>query len=195
MARIPSFLPGLLGAMFAVASFGCATQPPSSPQAPRSAAPYAWKLMFQHDADGKPLHGSREELARALKRGSPIRVAWGEKLANGTSVVEFAVPDFISLMNDSELVVQFPVHVLQTSYIDPEKAELRTTPPPTLWRALMSTNGRFHQFHQDIATGQVVRTMSARTYASWYAYVPEHDDRPVPDLARVGTFRLESRVP
>jgi hypothetical protein len=171
----------------------CTAAAPTTPRAPH---PPTWQLVFQNDADGKTIGGSREALARALKRGSPIRVAWGEKLPDGRSVVEFAVPDFISLMNDSEVVVQFPVHVLQTSYVDPATAELRTSsPPPTVWRALMATNGRFHQFHYDLKTGEVVRTMAARTHVSWYALVSDDDDRPVPELARVGTFRLESKTP
>jgi len=153
--------------------------------------PSSWRLVYQNDLDGKTLSGSKEALAKALKRGSPIRVAWGEKLKDGTSVVEFAVPDFVSLMNDQDVVVQFPGHVIQTSYLDPSTAELRV-PNPTVWRAMMASNGRYHQFHYDLKTGEITRVMSARTNASWYALVPDDDRRAAPELALPDTFRLES---
>jgi len=63
---------------------------------------------------------------------------------------------------------------------------------PTVWRALMATNGRFHQFHYDLKTGEITRVMSARANMSWYAFVPDDDGRPVPELAVPDSFRLES---
>lgn len=152
----------------------------------------SWRLILQHDHNGKTLSGSRKALSDALKRGSPMRVAWGEKLQDGRSVVEFAVPDFISLMADSEVVVQFPMHILQTNYVDADKAFLRTSPPPSVWRALMSSDGHYHQFHYDLKTGEIVRIMYARTAMNWYAFVPVDDDRQVPELALPNTFVLDS---
>jgi hypothetical protein len=152
----------------------------------------SWRLVFQNDLHGNTISGSRKALSSALKRGSPLRVAWGEKLEDGRSVVEFAVPDFISLMADSEVVVQFPGHIIQTSYIDPHTSELRTAPTPTVWRALMSTDGRFHQFHYELKTGEVARTMHARTAMSWYVLAPSQDNRPMPEIAQLHTFQLDS---
>ena len=39
---------------------------------------------------GSSARGSREALVLALRRGSPLRVAWGDKVPDGSSVVEFA---------------------------------------------------------------------------------------------------------
>lgn len=152
----------------------------------------SWRLVFQNDLHGNTIGGSRRALSNALKRGSPIRVAWGERLEDGRSVVEFAVPDFISLMADSEVVVQFPGHILQTNYVDADKALLRTNPLPTVWRALMSTDGHYHQFHYDLKTREITRIMYARTAMHWYAMVSEGDQTPVPELATQGSFVLDS---
>lgn len=169
-----------------LAIFGCASQKQSQQM------PY-WQLVFQNDFNGNTLSGSKQELSDALKRGSPIRVSWGEKLADGTSCVEFAVPDFTTLMNDSDVVVQFPMSLIQTNYIDPKKSFLKTN-PPTGWRALMSTDGHYHQFHYDLKTGEITRIMYARTNMSWYAFISKNDKRNVPVLATENTFKLDSVV-
>jgi len=59
----------------------------------------------------------------------------GEKLDDGTSDVEFSVPEFITLVNDTDLVAQFPASMIQTEYMIAKKSYLKTN-PPTQWRAL-----------------------------------------------------------
>lgn len=96
-------------------------------------------------------------------------------------------------MNDSDVVVQFPMSLIQTNYIDPKKSFLKTN-PPTGWRALMSTDGHYHQFHYDLKTGEITRIMYARTNMSWYAFISKNDKRNVPVLATENTFKLDSVV-
>lgn len=158
---------------------------------PVQSGPAQWRLVYQHDENGEPIEGSVEDLIAAMKRGSPIRVAWGGTTDEGTSWIEFAEPDFTTVMNDSAVVVQFPLSFIQTDYVDVDAALLKTD-PPTGWRALMSTNGNYHQFHYDLRTGEVTRIMRARTQVSWFALVPPDDDRPIPDLTPRDAFHLES---
>ncbi|WP_129714725.1 hypothetical protein [Pedobacter sp. SYP-B3415] len=150
-----------------------------------------WKLVYQNDSLGRPVYGSKKDLILAVKRGSPIRVAWGELLDDGTSDVEFATPDFTTLVNESDLVVQFPASMIQTEYMIAAKSYLKTD-PPLQWRALMCTDGHYHQFHNDLASGKVTRTMYLKTAMAWYAEVPERDDRHVPALAIPNGIRLDS---
>lgn len=152
-----------------------------------------WQLVYQNDYTGKTKSGSKNELISALKRGSPIRVSWGEKLEDGTTCVEFAEPVFTTLINDSDVVVQFPLSMIQTNYINAEKSFLKTD-PPIGWRALMSTDGHYHQFHYDLKTGDVKRIMYSRTNMSWYALIPVEDNREVPVLAEENTFKLDSLI-
>lgn len=165
---------------------GCAGEEPAS-------EPPAWRLVYQHDMDGKPLVGSVGELIDAMKRGSPIRVSWGGTVAADTTWIEFAEPVFTTVMSDTAVVSQFPLSFIQTDYVDPGKAYLKTD-PPSGWRALMSTTGNYHQFHYDLETGRVTRVMYARTQASWFALVPPEDTRPIHDLTPPGAFALDSIV-
>ncbi|MGH9320794.1 MAG: hypothetical protein ACRD3V_13025 [Vicinamibacteria bacterium] len=159
----------------------------------RTTAHPTWQLVYQHDLDGNPLIGEVEDLINAMKGGSPIRVSWGGTVAADSSWIEFAEPVFVTVMNDNAVVVQFPLSFIQTDYVDPGEAFLQTD-PPTGWRALMSTNGNYHQFHYDLRTGAITRIMFARTQASWFALVPPREGRPVPDLTPTGAFELDSVI-
>ena len=86
----------------------------STSRPPVSTASASWRPLFENDSSGHTIYGSKKALLRAVKEGSPIRVAWGEKLPDGTSDIEFSTPDFITLVNDSDLVVQFPASAIQT---------------------------------------------------------------------------------
>ncbi|HMB92851.1 MAG TPA: hypothetical protein VKP65_18520 [Rhodothermales bacterium] len=152
-----------------------------------------WQLVYQHDFNGQPITGRVEDLVNALKRGSPIRVSWGGTVAGDTSWIHFAEPVFTAVMSDTAVVVQFPLSFIQTDYVDAEGAFLQTD-PPTGWRALMSTSGKYHQFHYDLSTGEISRIMYARTNMSWFALAPLLDNRPLPNLIPENAFRLDSLI-
>lgn len=162
-------------------------------------APHEWRLVYQNSLDGRPLTGSVDDLIGALKRGSPIRVSWGGmdgEVGSGDSWIEFAEPEFTTVIDDSAVVVQFPPSFIQTSYTDVGETYLQTD-PPTVWRALMSTDGTYHQFHYDLRTGEITREMYARTEMSWFApAAPRGADRggEPPNLTPRDAFRLDSVV-
>ena len=160
-------------------------------------APAGWRPVFQNDTDGHTLSGDKKALLQAVKQGCPIRVAWGEKLPDGTTDIEYSTPDFTSLVNDSDLVVQFPASAIQTDYMNAHRSFLKTD-PPTTWKALMSTDGHYHQFHQDLLTGQVTRIMYLRASMLWYAFTnkaPEGREKGhIPDMAIAGGIVLDSMV-
>jgi hypothetical protein len=145
--------------------------------------PPAWNMVFRNDTLGRDVGGKRADLLNALRRGSPIRVAWGVRTDEGTSVVEFAEPIFTSLMGERDVVIQFPMALIQTDYVDATKALLRS--PPLEWRALMSTDGRFDAIMTDRETGKIFRRLQQRAIMTWYALAPPAvcDSRPIPALA------------
>jgi len=163
----------------------------------RSPAPAGWRPVFQNDINGRPLFGDKKALLQAVKQGCPIRVAWGEKLLDGTTDIEYSTPDFTSLVDDSDLVVQFPASVIQTDYMNAHRSFLKTD-PPTTWRALMSTDGHYHQFHQNLLTGQVTRIMYLRASMLWYAFTNETPERRendrIPDMAIARGIVLDSII-
>lgn len=156
-------------------------------------APQTWQLVYQNDFNGNPLEGSVENLINAMKKGSPIRVSWGGTEADSSSWIEFAEPVFTTVMNDTAVVVQFPLSFIQTHYTDPEQAFLQTD-SPTGWRAIMSTTGKYHQFHYDLASGKITREMHSRTDMSWFALIAAEDRRPVHNLAPENAFKLDSLI-
>ncbi len=155
----------------------------------------AWRLLFQNDSEGRDVGGSRRHLLDALRRGSPLRVAWGTTEPDGRSVVEFADVGFTSLMNGRDLVVQFQPALIQTDYLDPAKAAIRR--PPLEWRGLMSTDGRFDAIMLDTEGDTVFRRLAQRARMSWYALAPDPacDHRPVPELAPRDAIRLDTTPP
>lgn len=192
-----------LGTVLALGATACARHGETTPatvmasaRAPRlECVVPTWRMVFQNDAEGRDAGGSREALVLALRRGSPLRVAWGDRVPAGSSVVEFAEVGFTSLMNDRDLVVQFEDALIQTDYLDPKLAALRS--PPLVWRGLMSTDGRFDALILDAAADTVVRRLTQRAAMTWYALAPDPgcDDRPAPDLAIPGAIRLDSTPP
>lgn len=150
-----------------------------------------WHLVYQNDSTGHTLYGNKRVLADAIKRGSPVRVAWGEKLDDGTSDVEFSVPEFVTLVGDTDVVAQFPASMIQTEYMIAKKSYLKTD-PPVQWRALMSTDGHYHQFHTDLKTGDVKRVMWLKTAMAWYVLSPRNDKRYIPGLALKNGIQLDS---
>lgn len=157
-----------------------------------SPQPQKWQLVYQNDFNGNPVEGHIEDLVHAMKKGSPIRVSWGGTEEDGSSWIEFAEPVFTTVMNDTAVVVQFPLSFIQTHYTNPDEAFLQTD-PPTGWRAIMSSSGKYHQFHYDLRTGEINRVMHSRTNMSWFALLsPDDISRPVPDLAPENAFKLDS---
>jgi hypothetical protein len=153
----------------------------------------SWHPVFQNDLNGRTAYGDKSALLKAVKQGCPIRVAWGEKIDDGTTDIEFAAPDFTSLVNDSDLVVQFPASMIQTDYMNAHRALLKTD-PPIAWRALMCTDGHYHQFHTDLRTGAVTRIMYLRAWMMWYVYSPGANNEPIPELTIPNGIVLDSLV-
>lgn len=78
------------------------TSPRTAPEP--ACGPSAWAMVFRNDTLGRDAGGKRGDLLNALRRGSPIRVAWGELTPDGTSVVEFAEPILTNLMGERDVV-------------------------------------------------------------------------------------------
>jgi hypothetical protein len=170
----------------AFAILGTALTSPALAQRADSAAECripAWRILFQNTAEGADAGGNREHLLNAVRRGSPLRVAWGVKQEDGTSVVEFSGVGFTSLIGERDLSVHLEPALIQTDYLNADRAAIRR--PPLEWRALMSTTGRFDAVMIDLNTGEVFRRLAQRARMSWYALAPapECDDRPLPALA------------
>ena len=128
----------------------------------------AWRLMYHHDQHGARIAGSKEALFEAVRRGDPIRFAWGLSAREGTVSVEHsAEPVFLTITGGEELFAQLPEHLAQTSYWDPQAVKFDD--PAVLWRGLMGTNGSFDAVWVNRATGEEVRRWPQRARIAWFA--------------------------
>ncbi len=146
-----------------------------------------WRLMYVNGPDGEPLAGKLEALLAALRRGSPVRVAWGEAAETGAwSVEEFAATTFVNIMAGRDVVAQIEPALIQSHYTDAARAGLRL--PMTEWHATIATTGRFEAVMLDRRSGVQQRHLVQRTTVHWFALAPDPacDERPSVDLAPPG---------
>ncbi|MEM9304844.1 MAG: hypothetical protein AAGE01_22215 [Pseudomonadota bacterium] len=128
-----------------------------------------WQLMVQTDTDGAVLMGSKHRLFDAVRRGLPIRLAWGGRGRSDAtrSVEHVAVPDFVTITGGSELFAQLPEHIAQASYWD--AASSRFDDPGVLWRGMLGTDGSFDAAWTDRGTGETLRRVPQRARVAWFA--------------------------
>ena len=132
-----------------------------------------WRLTYRHDADGRAVEGSRAALLDAIRRGAPLRLAWGLASGTGTPPVVLehtAEPVFLTVMSGEHVFVQLPEHIAQSSYAQPERA--RFDQASVMWRGLMGTDGTFDAIYVDRATGKEVRRLPQRAGIAWFAELP-----------------------
>jgi hypothetical protein len=146
----------------------------------------AWRLVYRHDRDGKPLAGNKQALFEAIRRGDPVRIAWGAafKGASGAvaSVEHSADPVFVTIASNKEIYAQLAEHIEQRAYAEPGKADFAN--PSVMWRGVFGTDGSFDAATVDRATGKT-RRLPQRAALAWFAHAPEPacDARPPLELA------------
>jgi hypothetical protein len=156
----------------------------------------SWRLVYFHDKSGTALEGDKAALFDAIRRGYPIRFAWGA--AFGTpekpaSVEHAAEPVFLTIMGERELFVQLPEHIAQASYHEPSRAAFGQ--PAVMWRGMMGTDGSFDAVMVDRASGKEVQRMPQRARIAWFAYAPDSlcAAKPLKLAERDGVVRAAAR--
>jgi hypothetical protein len=155
----------------ALTAFGCASNREERDAAMSCAS--TWYMVYRHDADGKPIAGTKSALFDAIRSGAPIRFAWGMKIERSGathSVEHSAEPIFLTIVGGKEVVVQLPEHIAQRSYVDLSGAVFES--PAVMWRGLMSTDGTFDAVWVNRATGEEVRRVPQRVGLAWFAFLP-----------------------
>ncbi|HEY0141570.1 MAG TPA: hypothetical protein VGF48_11795 [Thermoanaerobaculia bacterium] len=151
-----------------------------------------WRLAYEHDRDGKALGGSKEQLFAAVRRGYPIRIAWGMRTNDGKISVEHASDTvFVTIMNGAEVVAQLPEHASQTSYWNAQEANFDAA--GVLWRGMMSTTGGFDAVFVNRGSGEVTKRLPQRARMRWMVLAPpaECETTAAPELAVTGGVIVE----
>lgn len=165
----------------------------SMPSKRTSDTGHTWQFVYRHDADGKLLAGTKSELIAAVRRGAPIRFAWGFKVQRDgrtVAVEHVAEPVFLSVINESDVVVHLPEHIAQRAYGDTAGALFDN--PAVMWRGLMTSDGVFDAVWVNRATGEQVRRHSQRVGLAWFALQAKDPSarEPALELAVPGGVRV-----
>ncbi len=131
-----------------------------------------WRLEYHHDQHGTRISGSRQALFNAIRRGYPVRLAWGRSTAETPprTVEHAAEPVFVTITNNQHAFAQLPEHIAQESYWAAEKS--RFGPSSVMWRGLIGTDGHFDAVWTDRATGETIRHAPQTVSAAWYSLSP-----------------------
>ncbi len=132
-----------------------------------------WSLVYQNDIDGTTLVGSKADLFDAVRKGDPIRLAWGSILPDDPqgSVEHAAEPVFITITSNKELFAQLPEHVLLASYSDPNKVRFADK-VSVMWCGMLGTDGSFDAIVFDRVTGNRLAHIPQRARVAWFTIGP-----------------------
>lgn len=146
--------------------------PPSLGAQPSAGGPRgpAWVPVYKHDAQGRPLGGSKERLVEAIRRGQEVRVAWGVRHPrDSTRSVEHTAPaHFATIVDGTEVFVQVPEHVAHADYW--ARDQQAPGDPQVAWSAVLGTTGAFNAVFYNRATGAEVRRLPQRVTMTWLVH-------------------------
>lgn len=116
--------------------------PVASPsQAQASAGPVrSFELVYRHDARGQAVHGSLEDLRRAVRAGLEIRVGWAFRhpRQERVSVEHVADASFLTVLSGEHVLAQIEPIGAQAPDFNEGRIRFRDG---QLWRMIASTKG------------------------------------------------------
>lgn len=118
----------------------------------------AWRLVYRHDPDGKPLAGSKQALIDAVHRGDPVRLTWLTPRRGAAGVDQSAEAAVVSITGD-KISAQVAEHVAEPA-------------SPVLRRAVLATDGTFDVVDMT-ADNRPRRGSQQRATIAWLAYSPD----------------------
>lgn len=101
-----------------------------------------WRLVYAHDAQGKPKKGDKQHLINAIRQGYPVRVGWGAQWSRKGKVMKVEhVTDakFLSVY-ENEVFAQIEPIIRQRPFVAEPGVQLDSLQLRT-WRAVFGTTG------------------------------------------------------
>lgn len=149
----------------------------------------AWTLALAHTEEGVPLDGSLDALVGAIRRGCPVRVAWGTRrradpgrtIEHASDPVWLSVPDGASVTAQlGDVLINLPV-VGEPEEDHPARAPFGGTARAVFWRANLSTDGTFDAIWYDRGTGELINRVPQRHRMRWYVQCAPGEGEPLFD--------------
>lgn len=133
-----------------------------------------WRLAYHHDNEGNAIEGDKETLFGALRKGYPIRLAWGLRSAKdpAASTAHAMDPKLLSLTHDEHLFAQVPENIAQSFNLP---SDVRSADRPAIWQGQIGTDGSFDAAWIDRATGETINHHRQRAKVAWFYFGPSGD--------------------
>ncbi|MEO1574513.1 MAG: hypothetical protein AAFU65_06085 [Pseudomonadota bacterium] len=156
----------ILIALLAVPALGCATMTPNT-----------WNLALAHDRDGNVTQGDVVNIANAVRRGCRVRIAWGARRAADPSrtIEHVADATWISVVNEELIRAEVDGFMANLAVLGepsedhPRMARFGGTEKAVLWRATLSSDGRFDAIWYGATDGELKVRIPQRQPMRWYA--------------------------
>ena len=94
-----------------------------------------WRLVYEHDAEGKKVSGNKATLKEAIRNGKPVRVYFGG------GRVEHASDAYFLTIFQEEVFAQ--IEEIHSQHPSTEPLGVFFREPGQRWRAIIGTNGQF----------------------------------------------------
>ena len=122
-----------------------------------------WKLVYEHDAEGNALSGSKEALIDAISAGAEVRIGW--KMGSKEQYVQhYAEGKFLSILND-EVFAQIEPILSQ----NPDFTNTAVTFREDLkWSFIASTTGTNATFFYLYETGKAIDKQAYKWGNQWF---------------------------
>lgn len=136
-------------------------------QVPTFAQSNTWNLIFENDAEGQAVQGSKDELIAAIRDGKSVRIAWFFQSANNAivKVEHLADAKFLTILSDKTVMAQIDPIIGQIPNFREEKILLKEN---LAWVLIASTNGKNDQMTRNMITGEISDHTIRKWSTKWY---------------------------
>ena len=126
-----------------------------------------WRLVYENDADGMPLQGSKADLIAAVRSGQDIRIGWVHQRPNDPQrkVEHTTIAKFLTIMSDKHVFAQIDPIIGQT----PNFQDVTITLKENLeWSFIASTTGLQESMMRAVVNGEIVSHRTHRNGIKWW---------------------------
>lgn len=171
------FIPSLrltipfLNGMFICILIAC-QQVPSPITTPK---PSGWKVVYQHDKNGKHLLGNIDSLIAGVRKGYDVRIGWGwqREVADSILTLEhMAEPLFLSIIQEEHISAIIDAHPMLESYVLIDQQSFKEG--GHIWQCVLTTRGTFNAKVYHRTSGELLNDWPQNHKMTWFLEYPTH---------------------
>lgn len=127
-----------------------------------------WVLIYENDAEGNTIQGSKKELITNIRNGKNIKIAWISQRPNNPDikVEHMALAKFTTILSDQTVFVQIEPIIGQTPDF---KTKQITFKENLEWCLIAGSNGKSDTMMRNTITGEIIGHQIRKRGFKWYA--------------------------